>query len=250
MVNIPVDGQTDKVIRGCVEVHFDLEREIRNEDDNAVNRAIRAECPGSSELLEAMKLLDSTPQWDLSEPTFGRLNDIMAMLNASRDAMEAAALGLPDVPPNYLEAQEDEAIGAGKAEMGIYGLSTCLSVMRIAFRTVKQWDDNATASDKLAMWNSGKAGQPDEVAVARALINAGKGHRQELLHQSAAIWDKCASMRAALYAIANYKNQPKGSSSDYLHGYYLECRNILVNIAKEALSLVDDDSNSKNSKDA
>ena len=92
----------------------DLAKQYGGKGRDAVNRAIRAECPGCEELLEAMELLDSTPQWDLSEPTFGRLTDIMATLNASRDAMESAVLSRPDVPPSYSAAQVAEAIGVGK----------------------------------------------------------------------------------------------------------------------------------------
>lgn len=79
-----------------------------------VNRAIQAECPGSSELLEAMNLLDLTIQLELDESTSDLLTEIMEKLEASRDAMQSAVLNRPAVPPSYSAAQVAEALRIGK----------------------------------------------------------------------------------------------------------------------------------------
>ena len=93
----------------------DLAKQYGGRGRNAVNRAIRAECPGSAELLGAMERLESTIQLVPPEQLNGSLPSIMGKLNASRDAMELAVLSRPAEPPTYSVTQTVDALGIAKS---------------------------------------------------------------------------------------------------------------------------------------
>lgn len=59
---------------------------------NAINRAIRAECAGGDEMLDAMKILDNLLLIELPPEVARRCSLLMAALNAARGEMEVDVL--------------------------------------------------------------------------------------------------------------------------------------------------------------
>lgn len=83
--------------------------------------------------------------------------------------------------------------------------SRCSTAMELAILVVKQWDKHdkfrATEADK-ALWDGD---EPDDVAIARALIESNKAYGCEVMDPAGTIWDQCAKYRDALIAIRDSK---------------------------------------------
>lgn len=97
--------------------------------------------------------------------------------------------------------------------------SHCSTALELAIRVVKQWDKHdkfrVTESDK-ALWSGD---EPDDVAIARALIESDKAYGCELMDPAGTIWDQCAKYRDALIDIATVRDEVEGPSLDYMQGY-------------------------------